>query len=174
MSWQLQTSQEVPSDTKPLLTKTCFEILIFKKLRISRVISRKSLTKNNSQGIFFAINSCQRVAEVVCWHLNDPNRWNARAPIWWPHIPGWLDTVTAIAHIAQYVLSAISSQWAWRSRQKARYSGGPKGGHLKKDIWKWDFALKFAFENGISLCSSHSTRQISLLFLRHFHGEGAV
>ena len=49
-----------------------------------------------------------------------------------------------------------------------------KGDILKGDIWKWDFALQFALENGISLCSSHSTRQCSLLFLREFHREGAV
>ena len=36
---------------------------------------------------------------------------------------------------------------------------------LKGDIWKWDFALKFALENGISLF-------ISLLFLREFHRQG--
>ena len=49
-----------------------------------------------------------------------------------------------------------------------------KGDILKGDIWKWDFALKLALENGISLCSSHSTRQFSQLFLRKFHREGAV
>ena len=41
-----------------------------------------------------------------------------------------------------------------------------KGDILKGDIWKWDFALKFALENGISLCTSHSTRQFSLNFAR--------
>ena len=65
----------VPSDTKLLLAKNYFEIVIFLKLRISRAISRKSrsfpersrvqipskITKNNSQGIIFAIFSCQRV-----------------------------------------------------------------------------------------------------------------
>ena len=65
----------IPSDTKLLLTKNYSEIIIFEKLRISRVISRKSLlfleisraqnpskiTKNNSQGIIFVIISCQRV-----------------------------------------------------------------------------------------------------------------
>ena len=54
------------------------------------------------------------------------------------------------------------------------YSGGPKGGHLKGDMWKWDFALKIALENGISLWSSHSTRQFSLLFLRKFRRESTV
>ena len=63
------------TDTKLLLTKNYSEIIIFEKLRISRVISWKSLsfleilrvqippkiTKNNSQGIIFAIISCQRV-----------------------------------------------------------------------------------------------------------------
>ena len=63
------------SDTKLLLTKNYFEIIIFEKLRIPRVISGKSLsfleilrvqipskiTKNNSQGIIFVIISCQRV-----------------------------------------------------------------------------------------------------------------
>ena len=66
---------KIPSDTKLLLTKNDFEIIIFEKLRISRVISGKSLsfleilrvqipskiTKNNSQGIIFAIILCQRV-----------------------------------------------------------------------------------------------------------------
>ena len=65
----------LPSDTKLLLTKNYFEIIIFEKLRISRVISGKSLSfleilrvqipskimKNNSQGIIFVIISCQRV-----------------------------------------------------------------------------------------------------------------
>ena len=65
----------IPSDTKLLLTKTYFEIIIFEKLRISRVISGKGLSfleifrvqipsklrKINSQGIIFAIISCQRV-----------------------------------------------------------------------------------------------------------------
>ena len=65
----------VPSDTKLLLTKNYFEIFIFEKLRISRVISGKSLsfpeilrgqipskiTKNNSQGIIFVIILSQRV-----------------------------------------------------------------------------------------------------------------
>ena len=69
----------IPSDTKLLLTKNYFEIIIFEKLRISRVISGKSLsfleilrvqnpskiTKNNSQGIIFAIISCQRVVYVA-------------------------------------------------------------------------------------------------------------
>ena len=41
---------------------------------------------------------------------------------------------------------------------------------LKGDIWKWDFALKFA----ISHWNSHSTRQFSLLFLKEFHKESAV
>ena len=41
-------------------------------------------------------------------------------------------------------------------------------------VWKWDFALKFALENGISLCNSHSTSQLSLLFLREFHREDVV
>ena len=41
-------------------------------------------------------------------------------------------------------------------------------------IWKWDFALKFALENGISLCNPHSTRRFSRLFLREFHREDAV
>ena len=67
---------KVPSDTKLLLTKTYFEIIIFLKLRISRVIPRKSrsfpeilrvqilskITKNNSQRIIFVIISCQRVS----------------------------------------------------------------------------------------------------------------
>ena len=65
----------LPSDTKLLLTKNYFEIIIFEKLRISRVISGKSLsfleilraqipskiTKNNSQRIIFVIILCQRV-----------------------------------------------------------------------------------------------------------------
>ena len=65
----------LPSDTKLLLTKSYFEIIIFEKLRTSRVISGKSLsfldilrvqipskiTKNNFQGIIFAIISRQRV-----------------------------------------------------------------------------------------------------------------
>ena len=49
-----------------------------------------------------------------------------------------------------------------------------KGDILKGDIWKWDFALQFALENGISLCSSHSTHQFSLLFLRKVHRESTV
>ena len=66
----------LPSDTKLLLTKNYSEIIIFEKLRISRVISGKSLsfpeisrvhfpsriTKNNSRGIIFVIISCQRVS----------------------------------------------------------------------------------------------------------------
>ena len=69
--------ESVPSDTKLLLTKNYFEIILFDKSRISRVISGKSLsfpeisrgqipskiTKNNSQGIIFVIISCQRVDE---------------------------------------------------------------------------------------------------------------
>ena len=65
----------LPSDTKLLLTKNYFQIIIFQKLRISRVIPRKGryfpeilrvqtpskITKNNSQGIIFVIISCQRV-----------------------------------------------------------------------------------------------------------------
>ena len=65
----------LPSDTKLLLTKNYFQIIIFQKLRISRVIPRKDryfpeilrvqtpskITKNNSQGIIFVILSCQRV-----------------------------------------------------------------------------------------------------------------
>ena len=72
------SARTVPSDTKLLLPKNYFEIIFFEKLRISRVISGKSLsfleifrvqipskiTKNNSQGIIFAIISCQRVPEV--------------------------------------------------------------------------------------------------------------
>ena len=72
-------ANRVPSDTKLLLTKNYSKIIIFEKLRISRVISRKSLsfleilkvqihskiTKNNSQGIIFAIISCQRVNREV-------------------------------------------------------------------------------------------------------------
>ena len=68
----------VPSDTKLLLTKNYFEIIIFEKLRVSRVISGKSLsfseilrgqipskiTKNNSQGIICVIISCQRVSQL--------------------------------------------------------------------------------------------------------------
>ena len=68
-------SSKLPSDTKLLLTKNYSEIIIFEKLRISRVISGQSLsfpeilrvqfpskiTKNNSQGIIFVIISCQRV-----------------------------------------------------------------------------------------------------------------
>ena len=67
----------LPSDTKILLTKNYFEISIFEKLRISHVISGKSLsfpeilrvqipskiTKNNSRGIIFVIISCQRVTQ---------------------------------------------------------------------------------------------------------------
>ena len=49
-----------------------------------------------------------------------------------------------------------------------------KGDILKGDTWKWDFALRFALENGISLCRSHSTRQFSLLFLRKLHREGTI
>ena len=66
----------VPADTKLLLTKHYSKIIIFEKLRISRVIPRKSpsfpkvltvqnrlkITKNNSQGIIFGIISCQRVS----------------------------------------------------------------------------------------------------------------
>ena len=69
----------LPSDTKLLLTKNYSEIIIFEKLRISRVISGKSLsfpeilrvqipskiTKNNSRGIIFAIISCQRVKPIT-------------------------------------------------------------------------------------------------------------
>ena len=80
----LQT-RKLPSDTKLLLTKNYFEIIIFEKLRISRVISGKSLsfleilrvqipskiTKNNSQGIIFAIISCQRVRHV--WKTLEPH-----------------------------------------------------------------------------------------------------
>ena len=65
----------IPSDTKLLLTKNYSKIIIFGKLRISRVIPWKCLyfldisrgqnaskiTKNNSQGIIFVIISCQRV-----------------------------------------------------------------------------------------------------------------
>ena len=51
------------------------------------------------------------------------------------------------------------------------YSGGPKGDIVKGDIWKWDFALKFALENGISHWNSHTPRHFSLLFLRQFHRE---
>ena len=64
----------LPSDTKLLLTKKYSEIIIFGKLRISRVIPWKCLpfldisrgqnaskiTKNNSQGIIFVIILCQR------------------------------------------------------------------------------------------------------------------
>ena len=60
----------LPSDTKLLLTNNYFEMIIFEKLRISRVISGKSLsfleilrvqipskiTKNNSQGNYFRNN----------------------------------------------------------------------------------------------------------------------
>ena len=74
----------LPFDTKLLLTKNYFEIIIFEKLRISRVISGKSLsfletlrvqipskiTKNNSQGIIFAIISCQRVVFCQSSDLN--------------------------------------------------------------------------------------------------------
>ena len=70
------TNGTLPSDTKLLLTKNYSEIIIFEKLRISRVISGKSLsfteilraqfpskiTKNNSRGIIFVIISCQRVS----------------------------------------------------------------------------------------------------------------
>ena len=75
--WKLvvTVNPPLPSDTKLLLTKNYSKIIIFEKLRISRVISRKSLsfleilrvqipskiTKKNSQGIIFAIISCQRV-----------------------------------------------------------------------------------------------------------------
>ena len=66
--------RNIPSDTKLLLTKNYSKIIIFEKLRISRVIPRKSpsfpkilrvqtrlkITKNNSQGIIFVIISCQK------------------------------------------------------------------------------------------------------------------
>ena len=65
----------VPSDTKLLLIKNYSKIIIFEKLRISRVIPRKSpsfpkiltvqnrlkITKNDSQGIIFVIISCRGV-----------------------------------------------------------------------------------------------------------------
>ena len=68
----------LPSDTKLLLTKNYSEIIIFEKLRISRVISGKSLsfpeilrvqipskiTKNNSRGIIFVIISRRRVISL--------------------------------------------------------------------------------------------------------------
>ena len=61
---------DLPSDAKLLLTKNYSEIIIFEKLRISRVIPWKCLsfldisrgqnaskiTKNNSQGIYFCNN----------------------------------------------------------------------------------------------------------------------
>ena len=63
---------KLPSDTKCLLTKNYSKIIIFEKLRISRVKSpslpkilrvqnRLKITKKNSQGIIFVIISCQRV-----------------------------------------------------------------------------------------------------------------
>ena len=72
----------LPSETKLLLTKNYSEIIVFKsfqKLRISRTIPRESvcfleivrvqspsrITENNSQGIVFAIISCQMVC-VLC------------------------------------------------------------------------------------------------------------
>ena len=76
---QILNGINLPSDTKLLLTKNYSEIIIFEKLRISRVISGKSLsfpeisrarfpskiTKNNSRGIIFVIISCQRVICVI-------------------------------------------------------------------------------------------------------------
>ena len=70
---------ELPSNTKLLLTKNYSKIVIFGKLRISRVIPGKCLsfldisrahndskiTTNNSQGIIFVIISCQRVTTVT-------------------------------------------------------------------------------------------------------------
>ena len=67
----LKSHSEYPSDTKLLLTKNYFEIIIFEKLRISRVISGKksffpgdlegadslkNSEKKNSQGIIFVKN----------------------------------------------------------------------------------------------------------------------
>ena len=65
----------LPSDTKLLLTKNYSEIIIFVKitnftrnflkeslfLEILRVQNASQTTKNNSQGVIFAIISCQRV-----------------------------------------------------------------------------------------------------------------
>ena len=85
---ELPGAREIPSDTKLLLTKNYFEIIIFGKLRISRVISWKCLSfldisrapnpskimKNNSQGTIFVIISCQRVPQrkmtLWKWHLD--------------------------------------------------------------------------------------------------------
>ena len=50
--------------------------------------------------------------------------------------------------------------WDWKDFKDQE---ALKGDILKGDIWKWDFALKFALENGIPLCNSHPTRQFSLL-----------
>ena len=75
LQYKKNSCEELPSDTKLLLTKNYSKIIIFEKLRISRVIPRKSpsfpkiltvqnrlkITKNNSQGIIFVIISCQRV-----------------------------------------------------------------------------------------------------------------
>ena len=81
-----------PSDTKLLLTKNDSEIIIFGKLRISRVIPWKCLsfldisraqnpskiTKNNSQGIIFVIISCQRVP-VQYWRAEISPKFSAGA-----------------------------------------------------------------------------------------------
>ena len=87
-SWpNISQQMSLPSDTKLLLTKNYFEIIIFEKLRISRVISGKSLsfpeilrgqipskiTKNNSQGIIFVIISCQRVFKKCFGAINFEN-----------------------------------------------------------------------------------------------------
>ena len=87
---QAVDSTSIPSDTKLLLTKNYSEIIIYKQLRISRVILWKCLsfpeilraqnpskiTKNKSQGIIFAIISCQRVdANIEIGLASQRNPW---------------------------------------------------------------------------------------------------
>ena len=75
--------------TKLVLTKNYFKINIFEKLRISRVIpwtsrsfpknfgvqNRLTITKNNSQGIIFAILSCQRVITPRICKISSCKSW---------------------------------------------------------------------------------------------------
>ena len=72
---EVPLTQKLPSDPKLLLTKNYSKIIIFEKLRnFTRNFQKKSffpgdfesanslkIKKNNSQGIIFAIVSCQRV-----------------------------------------------------------------------------------------------------------------
>ena len=132
-----------------LLTKNYFKIIIFEKLRISRVIPWKSppfpknlrvqnrlkITKTNSQGIMFVIISCQRAFKNYFDSLSAPfgTSWAPEAerprelvPDSFRHFGPKGPQMTPVAGTERGVLYILASQRAQKVRTW-RGSYSPKG-----------------------------------------------